>query len=384
MSGKDSKIINFFLIAAFIFFVVFFSFILISSEPWVEIAASILSIGISLSVSLVVIMFALIITFGIIRFKQERMYRDYILIILAVNMIVLEFLYLITHPVNAGALPEIASRENNRSLYVNMAIIIIIALAGLDGISNKRIPDEINKILHFVFFILTPCFSILSAFSTDFIIQIYNPSTGITVVGYILIPPVIGITLATLVISLNRWRKTKEWFDLSIAMATTFWFVSVIGFTLQTSPFQLIEIVRSFLVACGYGLISGAMMMEAILDPYRGLETRVSQIDEALRNSEERLQLALSGADLGVWDWFSISNLYIIDSRFAEILGYENTEMILTSQDWKDMLHPDDLELALSRWELHVDGEYPIYSSEHRLKRKTGEYVWVLERGKIQ
>ncbi|MHA1479923.1 MAG: hypothetical protein ACTSQZ_00655, partial [Candidatus Thorarchaeota archaeon] len=338
MSKKESKIINFFLIATFILLVVFFSYILIASEPWEEIAASILSVGISFSISLIVIMLALILTFGIIRFKQERMYRDYILIILAVNLIVVEFLLLLSHPVNAGALPEIASRENNRTLGLNIAIIIILCLTGLNVASRKRITDEINKILHFVFFILAPCISIISVLSADFVILTYNPSTGPTVVGYIIIIPIIGITASTLVISLNRWRKTREWFDLSIAMATTFWFCSVVGLSMQTSPFQLIEIIRSVLVACGYGLIAGAMMMEAILDPYQGLEIRVSQIDEALKNSEERLQLALSGADLGVWDWFSISNMYTIDGRFAEILGYDKKEMILTSQDWRNML----------------------------------------------
>ena len=362
----------------------FFSFIFLTQSPWTEIAPAILSIWISLDVSLLVVIYALILTFGIIRFNQGRMSRDYILLILSVNMIVIAFLFLVTHPVNADLLPEIASREKNRTVIVYMGIVGMVCIGALTKFSRKSVTDGINRIVPIIGFILVPSFCIISIFIPNFVLLTYTPDTGITILAYVILIGTLSVISYALVTFLNHWRKRREWFDLSIVIATSFWFSSVVGFGLQTSPYQLMEILWPLLNASGYALLAGAMIIESIIAPHRVLENQVSQIDEALRNSEERLQLALSGADLGVWDWFSISNLYIIDGRFAEILGYEKTEMILTSQDWKNMLHPDDQELALSRWESHVDGKSPIYSSEHRIRRKTGEYVWVLERGKVQ
>lgn len=364
--------------------IVFFIFIFLTTSPWEEITPEILSLWISFNVSLSIVIYALILTFGIIRFKQDRMYRDFILLVLSVNMIVIAFLFFITHPVHASSLPGIASREKNRTICVYLALVGMLCIGSLNIISRKRVTDGINRIIALSCFILAPCFMIVSVFNPNFVILTYIPGTGITTLGYVFILVLIGIVVSNLVVFLNHWRKRREWFDLSIVIATAFWFSSIMSFSLQSSPYQLMEILWPLLSATGYALLAGALMMEAILDPYRGLETKVSQIDEALRNSEEKLQLALSGADLGVWDWFSISNMYVIDGRFAEILGYEKKDMILTYQNWKDLVHPDDFDLALSRWIEHIHGEIPIYSSEHRLRRKNGEYVWVLERGKVK
>ncbi|MCK4567127.1 MAG: PAS domain-containing protein, partial [Candidatus Thorarchaeota archaeon] len=381
---KDNRIINFFLITSFIFMIVFFSLIFLTTSPWEEITPSMLSLWISFDVSLSVVIYALILTFGIIRFNQDRMYRDFILLVLSVNMIVIAFLFFITHPVHAGSLPGIASREKNRTICVYLATVGLLCIGSLNSFSRKKVTDGINKIITVSCFILAPCFMIVSVFNPNFVILTYIPGTGITILGYVFILALISVVISNLVIFLNHWRKRREWFDLSIVIATAFWFSAITSFSLQTSPYQLMETIWPILSATGYALLAGALMMDAILDPYRGLETKVSQIDEALRNSEEKLQLALRGADLGVWDWFSISNMYVIDGRFAEILGYEKKEMILTYQNWRDLVHPDDFDLALSRWIEHIQGELPIYSSEHRLRRKTGEYVWVLERGTVQ
>ncbi len=110
-------------------------------------------------------------------------------------------------------------------------------------------------------------------------------------------------------------------------------------------------------------------------------ETR--RAEEALRKSEERLELALKGADLGMWDYNIQTGEGVINARRAEMVGYslEETEPSLTW--WGSQVHPDDLQRVRKAFNAHVKGRTPLYECEHRLRHKSGEYIWVLARAKV-
>jgi PAS domain S-box-containing protein len=103
----------------------------------------------------------------------------------------------------------------------------------------------------------------------------------------------------------------------------------------------------------------------------------------ALRQSEERLELVLRGADLGLWDWNIETNEMIFNARAAEIVGYEYGELEPHVRTWDMLVHPDDRARVRALMNAHVRGETPSYESEHRLRTKSGGWVWVLNRGKV-
>ena len=49
--------------------------------------------------------------------------------------------------------------------------------------------------------------------------------------------------------------------------------------------------------------------------------------EEALRESQQRLDLALSGAGLGSWDWNLETRKAVFDKRWAEMLGFFSEEI---------------------------------------------------------
>ncbi|MGY5859820.1 MAG: PAS domain S-box protein [Candidatus Thorarchaeota archaeon] len=104
---------------------------------------------------------------------------------------------------------------------------------------------------------------------------------------------------------------------------------------------------------------------------------------ETLRESEERLDLALQGADLGVWDWDTDKNELKFNERYAGILGFEPEDIGTNYNKWETLVHPEDLLIMEERWNAHVDGNTPFYSSEHRMRTRSGDYKWILERGKV-
>ena len=110
-------------------------------------------------------------------------------------------------------------------------------------------------------------------------------------------------------------------------------------------------------------------------------ELRKSQ--ESLHEKEERLDLALKGADLGTWDWNVQTGEVLFNARWAEILGYSPNELAPNVDTWKSFLCPEDEAYVNEVLNRHLEGNSPYYETEHRLRAKSGEWVWVLDKGKV-
>jgi len=107
------------------------------------------------------------------------------------------------------------------------------------------------------------------------------------------------------------------------------------------------------------------------------------EMRDTLRVAEERLGLALLATNESVWDW-NISNGTIYrDRRWAELLGHEAQESIIVQSAWASSLHPDDVAAAQAALDAHLQGETAIYMAEYRLRSKTGQWIWTLDRGKV-
>ncbi|HEX2254672.1 MAG TPA: PAS domain S-box protein [Thermoanaerobaculia bacterium] len=91
--------------------------------------------------------------------------------------------------------------------------------------------------------------------------------------------------------------------------------------------------------------------------------------------SAERLNLALSAADLGDWSWDAASDMVTFSERAAEIFGIPPGPQ-LTWTAMQDLLHPEDRERARQEVE-RVIAERVQYDIEYRLNRTDGMLVWV-------
>lgn len=107
------------------------------------------------------------------------------------------------------------------------------------------------------------------------------------------------------------------------------------------------------------------------------------KMEAELHEIEQRLELAVDGANIGIWDLTFKTGKVVYDQRWAQMLGYTVEELEPMFHTWERLVHPDDLPRTLEVWNAHVTGNSPSYESEFRLRAKSGGWTWVLSRGKV-
>ena len=120
---------------------------------------------------------------------------------------------------------------------------------------------------------------------------------------------------------------------------------------------------------------------EALRNLNEELEKRVQERTAQLRDSEERLALALRASHEGVWDWNLETDAVWYSSRWKEMLGYAEREIEQpqSSVFW-DFIHPDDRAPFQVALDAVLRGERE-YEMEFRLRHKDGHYVDILSCG---
>ena len=109
------------------------------------------------------------------------------------------------------------------------------------------------------------------------------------------------------------------------------------------------------------------------------------KVEEALRRSEERYELAVTGSNEGLWDWDLRTDQLFLSPRNQELLWLEPGESLRPRREWIALTHyhPDDVALVRAAISAHLRGETRRYKVEYRLRHHTGEWHWYRQRGVV-
>lgn len=104
---------------------------------------------------------------------------------------------------------------------------------------------------------------------------------------------------------------------------------------------------------------------------------------QRIETLKERLELAVEGASVGVWDWDMTSDAVEFNEQWAEMLGYTVEELEPHLQTWETRVHPEDLDEVNAALDAHIKQQTEYYDTEHRMRTADGEWKWIRDLGKI-
>ncbi len=125
-----------------------------------------------------------------------------------------------------------------------------------------------------------------------------------------------------------------------------------------------------------------AVLVDRVKNLNESLEQRVAEKTSALSESEERFDLAMQGANDGLWDWDINKKTAYFSPRWKAMLGFKSWEISASPREWRKRIYRDDLRKVLLKISSHLRGKTPAYESIHRVQHQDGHYLWVLDRGR--
>jgi|GEM_PF-1891687 len=112
--------------------------------------------------------------------------------------------------------------------------------------------------------------------------------------------------------------------------------------------------------------------------------TERKRAEEDVRLRNRRLNDIIEGTNVGTWEWNATTGEVIVNERWAEMLGYQLSELApVTIDTWNRLVHPDDLARSYEVFAKHFSGEQPYYECELRMRHKNNQWVWILDRGRV-
>jgi PAS domain S-box-containing protein len=114
-------------------------------------------------------------------------------------------------------------------------------------------------------------------------------------------------------------------------------------------------------------------------------DTEARAVETKLRESRERLLLAMESAGEGLWAWDVEAGSMQCDRLCFQLLGYDPEEVVDNHRKWwTERIHPDDsaaVRKVLDHLVAGPDG-HPA-SADFRMARKEGGHIWINLRAKI-
>lgn len=106
--------------------------------------------------------------------------------------------------------------------------------------------------------------------------------------------------------------------------------------------------------------------------------------EEKLQKKEQQLRLAISGGDLGMWDWNFQSGELEVNDLWILMLGLDPQIDKPTIHSWSSLVHPDDThKLDKIVKEVFLNPQGKSFEVEIRARHKDGNYIWILDKGAV-
>ncbi|WP_205342034.1 EAL domain-containing protein [Denitrificimonas caeni] len=125
-----------------------------------------------------------------------------------------------------------------------------------------------------------------------------------------------------------------------------------------------------------------SLIKAVFLDMSLVLEGYCAAHKQQLKENQARFERTMYGANDGLWEWDIANDQLLLSSRWLEMLELSAEEFgSHNSGNWFARMHPEDLPLVRKALGKHLSGHSKFLDCEYRIRKKNGDYIWVLLRG---
>lgn len=109
---------------------------------------------------------------------------------------------------------------------------------------------------------------------------------------------------------------------------------------------------------------------------------KLHRLNKELQKEKNRFELAVNGAENGLFDWDVETNNVYYSPQWKSMIGFRENEIDDKFEEWQSRVHSDDLAPTIKILEDYLSGKTVIYNATFRMRHKDGHWVWVQARGK--
>jgi two-component system sensor kinase FixL len=176
--------------------------------------------------------------------------------------------------------------------------------------------------------------------------------------------------------SVTLWRRgdrTERRRALVVGGSTTFFILAAAG---QAALVNEGLIQSPYLISFPFLVMVAAMGYELSLDVLRAV-----RLSDDLRESQQRMALAIHAANLGIWVRDLVRNEVWATDEWRALLGFGKSERI-DLNGFLQKLHPEDREAVRQTLGKVLGGE-GAYETEYRVVLPDGRMRWIASRGRV-
>ncbi len=260
--------------------------------PYVSLESMEMSFWLAILMPIGTIMSGIIFSYSLAQYTLEKQFRDLVLLLMAINMLLDGFLYLLTNT-SFAAISPFADRDRNRTIVIAFGLILgpSVLFGSLNSFS-KVTKRQLYSLLTWGGLIV-PAVSLWFFFSPEPVFSTTPIGAGISGFSplawffFIFIP---SSMFYAIVKYFRAWRIDRNRINLSSALALGLWFLTVMLFASQTNPLQLMEIIWYSVFVTGLFLISVVIVTSSVIEPRKVMmnlvRERTRQLEESRGESE--------------------------------------------------------------------------------------------------
>jgi PAS domain S-box-containing protein len=177
--------------------------------------------------------------------------------------------------------------------------------------------------------------------------------------------------------------KIKRKYEIRITLI--YWIFSIVW--IYTSDYLLVitiddpELLTRIQNYKGWAFVTASAVLIYILVRHYLNAQRTTE--KKLIDNEERLRLAVSSAQQGIYDLNIQTGEVVVNDIYAAMLGYDPEKFLESRDTWRKRIHPDDFDFVNKTYQDHISGRTDEYRMEFRTRTSSGDWIWVLSVGSI-